>query len=158
MVVSHAHYVTEMAPEHVHHRYYTDQLQNFDDRLKTSILGLPGLHVPFPDIGKRFEPYLGWLDAPQVLKIRFEDFIINRTQMLGSVLDYVINRGLSIDIDRDESIQVLNAAINPEKSPTYRSGTIGKWRELFTDEHKTIFKEVAGDLLVRLGYEENHDW
>jgi hypothetical protein len=25
-------------------------------------------------------------------------------------------------------------------------------------EHKNLFKDVAGDLLVRLGYEENNDW
>ena len=32
------------------------------------------------------------------------------------------------------------------------------WREFFTDEHKKLFKDVAGDLVVRLGYEKTNDW
>jgi phosphoglycolate phosphatase-like HAD superfamily hydrolase len=28
----------------------------------------------------------------------------------------------------------------------------------FKDEHKAIFKEIAGDLLVKLGYESSYDW
>jgi len=158
VVVSHVHYVTEMAPDHVHHGYYTERLHTFNDRLKVSILGLPGIRVPFPDIRKRFEPYLCWLDTNRVLNLRFEDFITNRMEMLGMVVDYAVSCGFPLESGRDESIKILNAAINPGKSPTYRSGKIGKWRESFTDEHKVIFKEVAGDLLVRLGYERNQDW
>jgi hypothetical protein len=34
----------------------------------------------------------------------------------------------------------------------------GGWRDFFTEEHKPLFKEVAGDLMVRLGYERSNDW
>jgi hypothetical protein len=34
----------------------------------------------------------------------------------------------------------------------------GGWREFFTEEHKQLFKDVAGDLLVRLGYEKDNNW
>jgi hypothetical protein len=30
--------------------------------------------------------------------------------------------------------------------------------EFFSEEHKQLFKDVAGDLLVRLGYEKDNDW
>jgi hypothetical protein len=49
-------------------------------------------------------------------------------------------------------------AIQPRKSHTFRSGKTGGWKQHFTDEHKSLFKDVAGDLLVKLGYEENNDW
>lgn len=39
-----------------------------------------------------------------------------------------------------------------------RKGVAGDWRSVFTDRDKTIFKEEAGDLLVALGYEKDHDW
>ena len=35
---------------------------------------------------------------------------------------------------------------------------VGGWKEFFTEEHKRLFKEVAGDLLVKLAYEENNSW
>ncbi len=39
-----------------------------------------------------------------------------------------------------------------------RSGKPGQWRDYFTEAHKEQFKELHGDLLVRLGYEPNNDW
>jgi hypothetical protein len=39
-----------------------------------------------------------------------------------------------------------------------RKGIAGDWRNGFTERDKEIFKEEAGDLLVELGYEKNHDW
>ena len=65
VVVSHVHYVTEMEPNHIHHRYYSQELHTFDERLRASILGIPDPAIPFPDIRQRFLPYLGWLDAPR---------------------------------------------------------------------------------------------
>lgn len=158
VVVSHVHYVTYMAPDHVHHRYYAQTLATFDQRLKTSILGLPDISISYPNIYKRFKPYLGWLEASQVLTLRFEDFILQRGTTLEKVLDHAVNRGFQLTSPRAQALDILDSVIIPEKSPTYRSGTIGKWRESFTQEHKTIFKQIAGDLLIRLGYENDHDW
>ena len=158
VVVSHVHYVTEMKPDHAHHAYYRDELQNFDQRLRTSILGRPDLAVPFPDIRGRFEPYLGWLDAPEVLVLFYEDFITHRENTLLRVLNHARGCGLKLHVGEQEALRVLESAINPRKSPTFRSGKIGKWRESFSDAHKTLFKDVAGDLLIRLGYEKDNDW
>ena len=52
----------------------------------------------------------------------------------------------------------LESSINPTKSPTFRSGKTGEWKQYFTNEHKKVFKAIAGDLLVQLGYEKNYDW
>jgi hypothetical protein len=39
-----------------------------------------------------------------------------------------------------------------------RKGVSGDWRGAFTEGDRRIFKEEAGDLLVELGYEKDHDW
>jgi hypothetical protein len=41
---------------------------------------------------------------------------------------------------------------------TFRKGTIGDWRRQFTAEHKRAFKEIAGQMLIDLGYEKGFDW
>jgi hypothetical protein len=158
VVVSHVHYVTEMAPNHVHHRYYAEALHTFEERLAASILGRPDLDVPFPDIRGRFEPYLGWLDCPEVLTLRYEDFVSAREATLARVLDHAQSRGLTVKLPRAEALRELQSSINPRKSPTFRSGETGKWREAFTTSHKALFKQVGGDLLVKLGYETREDW
>jgi len=158
VVVSHVHYVTEIEMSHIHHAYYTQVLRDFDERLRTSILGLPSSEIPFPDIYRRFEPYLGWLDRLEVLCLRFEDFVQDRETALGQVYDQAVRRGFPSTLERGRAIQVLADSINPQRSPTFRSGKIGGWRSQFSPENKALFKEIAGDLLVRLGYEQDNRW
>jgi hypothetical protein len=156
VVVSHVFYVTDMEARHIHHDYYAS-LPDFDARLKTSILGRPDADVEFLDIAARFAPYLGWLGCPEVLTLHFEDLIHDRAATLNRILDHLLVRA-PIRTPRELILDALESSINPSKSPTFRSGKTGEWKKHFTEEHKKIFKDVAGGLLVKLGYEKNNDW
>ena len=156
VVVSHVFYVTDMEARHVHHDYYAS-LPDFDARLKTSILGRPDAGVEFPDIAARFAPYLGWLDRPEVLALHFEDLVNDRPAALNRILDHFLAR-VPLPVPRTTILDALESSINPAKSPTFRSGRTGEWKQYFTPEHKRIFKDAAGDLLIRLGYEATNDW
>ena len=45
-----------------------------------------------------------------------------------------------------------------DPSSFFRKGVVGDWRNVFTERDKYVFKEEAGDLLIKLGYEEDSDW
>ncbi|HSK65945.1 MAG TPA: sulfotransferase domain-containing protein [Anaerolineales bacterium] len=156
VVVSHVFYVTDMEERHVHHDYYAS-LPDFDSRLTASILGRTDAGVEFPDIAARFAPYLGWLDRPEVLTIHFEQLIHDRPGALARILDHLLAR-LPLTVPRLQILGSLEASINPKRSPTFRSGKTGEWAKHFTPEHKQLFKEVAGKLLVKLGYEKDENW
>lgn len=156
IVVSHVFYVTDMEPNHVQHQYFKS-LPDFNTRLKTSILGRPDAEVEFFDIGTRFKAYADWLDQPSVMKIHFEDLINNRTDTLNRIIDHLLER-VPLQASRQLILNSLETSINPKKSPTFRSGKTGEWKKHFTEEHKKIFKEVAGDLLIKLGYEKDNNW
>jgi hypothetical protein len=164
VAVSHVFYVTDMEQHHVHHDYYRS-LPDFDARLKVSILGRPeldtrpepGRRVEFPNISDRFFPYLGWLARPEVMTVHFEDLVNDRTAMLNRIIDHFLAR-VPLTAPRKTILDSLESSINPGKSPTFRSGKTGEWKKHFTAEHKAIFKDVAGDLLIKLGYEKNNDW
>ena len=113
--------------------------------------------MEFPDITGRFAPYLGWLDQPIVMKIHFEDLIHDRAGTLNRIIDHFLAR-VPLQADRGLLLESLEASINPNKSPTFRSGKTGEWKKYFTEEHKGIFKDIAGNLLIRLGYEEDNSW
>jgi hypothetical protein len=51
--------------------------------------------------------------------------------------------------------QGLKSSINPGVLP-FRRGR-REWKA-FHRRHKKIFKDVAGDLLIRLGYEKDQNW
>jgi len=48
--------------------------------------------------------------------------------------------------------------INPQNSHTFRTGKSGNWKTVFTERQKDLFKEIAGDLLIELGYEKDYNW
>jgi len=157
VAVSHVFYVTDMEVKHVHHAYYAS-LPDFDARLKASILGRPDANVEFPDIAARFAPYLGWLEQPAVLKIHFEDLVNDRQTALARILEHFLQRCGPLPTPPSLILEALESSINPKKSPTFRSGKSGEWKKYFTPEHKSIFKDIAGDLLIRLGYETDLNW
>ncbi len=156
VVVSHVFYVTDMEARHVHHDYY-QSLPDFNTRLTVSILGRPDAGIEFSNIADRFAPYLGWIDHDEVLKIHFEDLIHDRAATLTQIMDHLLTRA-PLRATRQLILDSLETSINPKKSPTFRSGKTGEWKKHFTDEHKKIFKDVAGDLLVKLEYEKDGAW
>lgn len=163
VVVSHVHYVAEMAPTHIHHRYYQETLHSFDERLRASIAGIPALELakanngkpvfePLPDIRQRFEPFLGWLERPEILALRYEDFLLDRSAALERVFDHAVGRGFRPQVERAAALQILSDSIDPARSPTFRSGKAGGWRAAFTPDLRRLFDETGGDLIQKLGY------
>ncbi|MEW6287184.1 MAG: sulfotransferase domain-containing protein [Chloroflexota bacterium] len=157
MLVSHVFFATDMHEEHGMHAYY-QSLPDFGERLKVAITGIERGGLKMVSVKQRYEGVFQWLETPGVLCLRFEDLINNRDAMLDAMLDEVEKTGYQIPAPREKALAVLVNAIQPKKSHTFRSGKTGGWKQYFTDEHKSLFKEVAGDLLVRLGYEKNNDW
>jgi hypothetical protein len=158
MIVSHVFYATQMHSKHGMHQYYTETLKNIEERLNAAILGVEEPGSKLSPVRAKYEGYLGWLEQPPVLCLRFEELILERQAALGKLLDYLQSRGFIPTLRRSQEIEILERAIAPKKSGTFRKGQPGNWREHFTQANKTLFKEQTGDLLMRLGYETNPDW
>jgi hypothetical protein len=157
LLVSQVFFATDMHEEHGMHELY-QSLPDYGERLKVAITGIDRDGLYMVSVNQRFAGVFEWLGQEHVMCIRFEDLIDNRDATLDAMLDEVESTGYKIPTSREKALAVLAEAIRPQKSHTFRSGKAGGWREHFTDEHKKLFKDVAGDLLVRLGYEDNNDW
>ena len=160
LLVSHVFFATDMQEEHGLHDYY-NSLLDINARLNVAITGIDqdGLHMV--SVKQRYEGVFQWLDASRqknVLCLRFEDLIKDRDATLNAMLNEVEKTGYQIPTPREQALSVLVESIQPKKSHTFRAGKTGSWREFFTEEHKKLFKDVAGDLVVKLGYETNNDW
>ena len=157
MLVSQVFFATDMHEEHGMHEYY-NSLSDFGERLKVAITGIDRDGLYMVSVKQRYEGVFHWLGQKHVMCIRFEDLIDNRDATLNAMLDEVEKTGYKIPTPREKALAVLVSAIQPKKSHTFRSGKTGGWRAHFGDEHKKLFKDIAGDLLVKLGYEQNNDW
>lgn len=157
LLVSQVFFATDMYEGHGMHDYY-NSLPNFGERLKIAITGIERDGLRMVSVRQRYEGVFEWLNAPGTLCVRYEDLINNREATLAAMLDQVEKTGYRIPTPREKALSILTRAIQPRKSHTFRSGKTGGWREFFTAEHKSLFKDVAGDLVVRLGYEKSNDW
>jgi hypothetical protein len=145
-----------MEARHVHQNNY-QSLPDFNAQLNVSILCRPDADIEFSNTTDHLAPYLDRLDRPEVLTIHFEDLIHDRATTLAHIMAHHLTHA-SLPSTRKLLLDSLDTSNNPKKTPTLRSGRTGEGIKHIADEHKKIFKDMAGGLLVKLGYEKNNDW
>ena len=157
MLVSQVFFATDMHEEHGMHAFY-QSLPDFGERLKVAITGIDRDGLKMVSVKQRYEGVFQWLEQPGVMCISFENLINLRNFTLNAMLEEVERTGYTIPTPRGKALEILVEAIQPKLSHTFRSGKTGGWKEHFTEVHKRLFKDVAGDLLVKLGYEKDNNW
>ncbi len=161
VAVSHTFYVTNTERHWLHCRF-TEALHTSDERLMATITGFPDDDISNgqESIGQRFEQYFGWFANPNVLVCRFEALVGSAGG--GSheeAMDTVISvaKHLRRPLSKEKAEEVGQRSWSPGVA-TFRKGQIGDWRNHFNEKHKEAFKQVAGDVLIRLGYEHDLSW
>jgi len=108
-------------------------------------------------------------DGPALLgdnytEVRYEDLLEKPEEEMARLLGF-----LGAETGEETVRHCVNSASfeklskgrrrNEEDTTSFfRKGVAGDWKNVFTARDKRIFKEEAGGLLVRLGYEENNQW
>lgn len=162
LVVSNAFYLLNDKSHRLHS--YFKSLNAFDECLSASIVGIEGFllsdGLSSKSIGDHANSFLPWLEDSNCLVVKFEDLIGSmgggsddvQKETVTSILKHL---NLEIDGDKLESIAL---SCYSSSSRTFRKGIIGDWKNHFSENHKRQFKEVAGDVLIKLGYESDFNW
>ncbi len=158
VIVSQVFYATEMHTGHGMHEYYNQQLSSVEERIDAAIQGVQSDTARLSSIAAKYQHYLGWLQQSAVCSLRFEDLVLEGPAALGRMLDHLGQHGFTPQVSRPQAIDVLSAAVKPRASGTFRRGQPGEWRQHFTEANKRTFKKATGDLLQRLGYEQDSRW
>jgi len=104
-----------------------------------------------------------WLEHHYVT-LKYEDLLRDTAGALRRALSELTGR--EPDMSRVESAVKKNsfeaatkrARGEESKSAFLRKGISGDWKNYFTPEAARVFDAYAGDLLIRLGYENDRDW
>jgi len=93
---------------------------------------------------------------------RYEDFLNDPHASLHRLLadvDFVADgQTVAAAVEANTSEQIRGALAGMFRHNTFvRTARSGDWRNRFDEKHVRAFQEVAGDLLVRLGYESCAD-
>jgi hypothetical protein len=146
---------------------YFQSLQSDNERIAFIISGWPvktpngdfPSKVDYPNIGERFLEDLPWLSNKNCFTLKFENLapVDKRPKTLEAIAIYLLGEHIS-PAERDRMVLAMEQGCNPANSKTFRKGTSGEWQKYFTKEHKVLFKDVAGKILIDLGYEKDLDW
>ncbi|MDQ6955715.1 MAG: sulfotransferase domain-containing protein [Mariprofundaceae bacterium] len=156
VVISNFKYVKDMDTTHETHAHIAS-LADDDARLRAVIGGVDGLIAPVHELWQKNQ---GWQQHSATLVIRYEHLIGMKGGGDTSLqIQTLRNLAAHLDLDvSDRLIDQIAVRVFDSKSPTFRKGLTGGWRNTFSDEHVRLFKDETGDLLIRLGYEKNMDW
>ncbi len=104
-------------------------------------------------------------DNDRILEIRYEDLV--SPQYEDTIRAMFTHYGFTgSDLEKCVAVMKGHSLMSqPDRKPGeekarshLRKGLPGDWKNHFTDRHKQVMKEKWGDLLVRLGYEPDHNW
>ena len=162
IVVSHYHYVTYGSRRHQLRDYYR-ALPDDPARLMTSITGIQQTHsdssIRLRDIESRYRSFLTWENHGACV-MRFENMVGPRGGGSYEAQHLDIRRlaeHLGVQLEEND-VQHIASNMFHRGSTTFRKGMIGDWKRHLTPEHRVAFKDIAGQLLIDLGYESNQDW
>ncbi len=110
-----------------------------------------------------------WLEASKsnsnIYSITYEDMLTNA---YGEMVKFFDQQFSDLDVSKDIIQKVVSkysfenqTKRKPGEENTnsfLRKGISGDWKNYFNEEAKDIFKHYAGDLLIKLGYEEDFYW
>jgi hypothetical protein len=99
------------------------------------------------------------------LTLRYEDLLREPFEEMSKVWRFLgvkrIAAGLAKDVQGEMTSnpdEEWQARRNEDIASFLAKGQAGNWRTLFTAADKALFKEIAGETLVRWGYEQDLEW
>ena len=95
---------------------------------------------------------------PRIIEVRYEDFIGNEVGVFRDILNHYGMRPELIEEGGELVDQRSLRNLEKGAQKHTRSGIVGQWTEEFTPLVRSVFKELYGDLLIRLGYEKSDAW
>ena len=157
VAVSQMHYIKQRE-EHFAHEAFL-KLPSDRERLLVSIRGgeLGGRRLQSLD--ERYRQSLGWQDDDNAMVVKFEDLVGPRGGGSVEAQRRTVERvARHVGLEPDERMISTVEENIFGVSKTFRKGQIGGWREEFSEEHARAAREIAGPLLVELGYEADREW
>ena len=111
--------------------------------------------------------YQSWYNperCPWIAYLRYEDLLTEPVDTLKRAIEHIT--GESAEMARIErAVEHFSMAKDTGRKPGeeartsfIRKGIAGDWKNYFTPEIARVFDELAGETLIKLGYEEDRSW
>lgn len=104
-----------------------------------------------------------FLDQENVLIVRYEDMLLDTSKELTKVLNYIEHNAdaqkIQEVVEKFSFKNQTNRKPGQENKKSFlRKGIAGDWKNHFNEESKMLFDTYYGDMLIKLGYENDRSW
>ena len=134
------------------HRHYK-LADSFVKAFNLCLEGLPDAAFEYLKLVGRLQPYLGLLNSPACLSVRFEKLRAehSRHQELNRIGNYLVDCAIwegSVDQCIDGAIKV----IEPDRSHTFSRGDKGTWGDRLSRDQINRMQEQLTPVALAMGY------
>ena len=157
VAVSQMHYIKQKTRHPIHEAFMA--LPSDYERLLVTIRGGALGMRELLSLDERYRQFLGWQDDENAIVVKFEDLVGLRGGGSAEAQRRTVER-----VARHLGVWVHEETVSSIEEDlfglgrTFRKGKIGGWRSEFSEEHVQAAREIAGPLLVKLGYEADPEW
>ncbi len=135
-------------------RYFTSL--DLDQKID-HILNGTAVYYSALEILNKFMP---WINSPVCCFLRFEVLLGPRGSNYTEEEQLKELRKIADALKIDVSDEILLDAFDESfgKGKTFAKGKASSWKDYFKEEHKALFKEKLGKVLIELSYEKDYNW
>ncbi len=134
-------------------------VQHFPEMIAI-VTGRNNCFLRYKDINECYHYYLQWaIQYPYTFVTSFEKLVgprgggeaTKQHEEIKKIIEF-----LEIDLNDAEITELATRLFG--ETHTFKEGQIDSWKKYYSNENKALFKQVAGQLLIDLGYEKDFDW
>lgn len=99
------------------------------------------------------------------LSLRYEDLLKNPFEEMSRLWKFLNVKKIEASLEKKIKAEMKSnpdeqwqAERNQDIASFLPKGQAGNWNRLFTEKDKTLFKEIAGDVLIQWKYEKDLNW
>lgn len=116
--------------------------------------------LKYKDINECYYAYLQWVDVYSQVYITYFEKLVgakgggNKQEQEAEIKN--ITHFMEIDLSAAEITDIAHKLFGG--THTFKQGQIASWKKHFSAANKDLFKKIAGQLLIHLGYETDLNW
>lgn len=103
---------------------------------------------------------LAFRDHPRCLEVRYEQLVTDPEGELRRVCDFIGEpyEARMLDPSSDDQQRSGQNMNNARAAEPISARSVGRWVSDLRPDERSVFVDIAGELLIALGYAQNHDW
>jgi hypothetical protein len=105
---------------------------------------------------------LVYRNHPRYYEIKYEDLVTRPEQSLRAVCEFISEDFCEDMLDpnatKADSMDVGRLVNNKNSKDIISTKSLGRWHQTLSAQEKSDFVDIAGELLITLGYVEDHLW